>query len=132
MAKQMKKPYYSEVLKRQVVREYESGHYSKENLSTKYGILGSNTIASWVEKYRTPNKSTEMGINKEPLKRLKAVRSRQTEQERISELEKQLAVSRQREQLYLRVIELSSEELGEDLLKKIGIRLFKEQAEKAG
>jgi transposase-like protein len=132
MAKEKVKPYYSEVLKRQVVREYESGHYSKENLSLKYGILGSNTLTSWVEKYRTGNKGTEMGINKEQVKRIKAVRSRLTEQDRISELEKQLAISRQREQLYLRIIEVSGEELGEDLLKKIGIGLLGRQAEKGG
>jgi hypothetical protein len=56
-------------------------------LSTKYGILGSNALTSWVEKYRKPNKGTEMGINKEQAKRLKVVRSRQIEKERISELE---------------------------------------------
>ena len=132
MAKQVKKPYYSASMKRQVVREYESGHYSKENLSAKYGILGSNTLTSWVSKYGTPKKETEMGIKQEPVKRLKAVRSRMTDQERISELEKQLAISRQREQLYLRVIEVSSKDLGEDLLKKIGIGLLQEQVKKDG
>ena len=132
MAKTRTKPYYSEILKRQVVREYEIGHYSKENLSLKYGILGSNTLTSWIKKYGTPIKDIEMGLKKEPPKRLKAVRSRQTEQDRISELEKQLAISRQREQLYLRIIELGSEDIGEDLLKKIGIGLLARQAEKDG
>lgn len=132
MTKEKVKPYYSEVLKRQVVREYESGYYSKENLSAKYGILGSNTLTSWVSKYSTAKTGTEMGLKKEQAKRIKAVRSRLTEQERISELEKQLSVSRQREQLYLRIIEVSSEDLGEDLLKKIGIGLLGRQAEKGG
>lgn len=49
---------------------------------------------------------------------------RSTEQDRISELEKALALSRQREQLYLRIITVSSEELGEDLLKKTGLGLL--------
>ena len=57
---------------------------------------------------------------------------RSVEQDRISELEKQLAQSRQREQLYLRVIEISSEEIGEDLLKKTGIGLSKSLAQKDG
>lgn len=36
--------YYSVNLKRQVVREYESGHFSKSELCEKYGILGSSTL----------------------------------------------------------------------------------------
>ena len=51
---------------------------------------------------------------------------------RISELEKALAISRQREQLYLRIITVSSEELGEDLLKKTGLGLLKPPVEKDG
>lgn len=129
------KPYYSAVLKRQVVREYESGYFTKEALSLKYGILGSNTVLEWQKKYGTlanqESKPAEMkgkiikGKKEilETIAKSKPIRS--TEQDRISELEKQLAQSRQREQLYLRVISLSSEEIGEDLLKKTGIGLLK-------
>jgi transposase-like protein len=46
-------PYYSESLKRQVVREYSGGYYSKVALMEKYGILGSNAIDDWLEKYGT-------------------------------------------------------------------------------
>lgn len=57
---------------------------------------------------------------------------RSTEQDRISELEKALALSRQREQLYLRVITVSSEEIGEDLLKKTGLGLLNPSVKKDG
>ena len=70
-------------------------------------------------------KSKKKEVELSPIDQTKPRRS--TEQERISELEKQLAISRQREQLYLRVIEISSEELGEDLLKKTGIGCQKRQ-----
>lgn len=132
------KPYYSAVFKRQVVREYESGYYSKESLSEKHGLLGSNTVLEWWKKYgilaesEIASKRQEMKLKKKqqekPLKTTAPNPTkprRSTEQERISELEKQLAVSRQREQLYLRVIDISSKDLGEDLLKKTGIGLSK-------
>lgn len=57
---------------------------------------------------------------------------RSTEQDRISDLEKALSLSRQREQLYLRVISVSSEEFGEDRLKKTCLRLLNPPAQKDG
>lgn len=41
---------YSEVIKRQVVSEYEAGTSIPE-LQKKYGIGGSPTIARWIRKY---------------------------------------------------------------------------------
>jgi transposase-like protein len=147
--KKRSKPYYSESLKRQVVREYSSGYYSKTDLMLKYGILGSTTVDDWLEKYgnfadKFASESTgekkkshqkdimgKQGKNVEEatceLVQLKGVskRQRSEEQERISELEGQLAKEKLRQQLYLRIIELASEEYGEDLLKKIGIEQLK-------
>ncbi len=143
--KNQRKPYYSLVLKRQVVRDYESGLYTKEALSVKYGILGSNTVLEWQKKYsilahENAGKKPPAVVNAMKRKGKKAIIEaqnepkplRSVEQDRISELEKQLAQSRQREQLYLRVIEMSSEEIGEDLLKKTGIELSKVLAQKDG
>ena len=132
-------------MKRQVVREYELGLYTKEALSVKYGILGSNTVLVWQKQYSTlanenAEKKPAAGMSQMKRKGKKEIMSvqsqpksrRSEEQDRISELEKQLAQSRQREQLYLRVIEVSSEELGEDLLKKTGIGLSKVSVKKDG
>jgi transposase-like protein len=136
------KPYYSAVLKRQVVREYESGYFTKEALSVKYGISGSNTVLEWQKKYSTlanqelEQESKIIEMKRKGIKGMKGKKDiletiaqskplRSAEQDRISELEKQLAQSRQREQIYLRVITLSSEQLGEDLLKKTGIGSLK-------
>lgn len=132
------KPYYSAVLKRQVVREYESGYFTKEALSAKYGISGSNTVLEWQKKYSTlaEQESKIIEMKRKGIKGMKGKKDiletiaqskplRSAEQDRISELEKQLAQSRQREQIYLRVITLSSEQLGEDLLKKTGIGSLK-------
>ena len=59
-------------------------------------------------------------------------RKRSTEQLRISELEKELETMRLRAQLYLKIIEVSSEEIGEDLLKKTGIGLLNPPEGKGG
>lgn len=41
---------YAEVVKRQVVEEYEAGN-SIHALQKKYGINGSTTISAWIRKY---------------------------------------------------------------------------------
>jgi transposase-like protein len=43
-------PKYSESLKRQIIREIESGKISIEGARRKYGIGGSMTIANWRKK----------------------------------------------------------------------------------
>lgn len=122
MTKGSKSIYYSVSLKRQVVREYESGHFSKTELCEKYGILGSSTLLEWCKKYSTLATSsilvTKKGAIPMKVKRLKKPslspeveqtkhqRRRRIEQERISELEKALDTARSGEQLYLRIIEL--------------------------
>jgi transposase-like protein len=134
MAKGSKSIYYSVSLKRQVVREYESGHFCKIELCAKYGILGSSTLLEWCKKYSTLAASTvqvtKIATNSMKIKpvlsteaeQTKHQRRRRIEQERISELEKALDTARSREHLYLRIIELASEQVGEDLLKKTGMR----------
>ncbi len=139
-----KRIFYGESLKRQVVRDYETGRYTYSSLSEKYGILGSCTVSDWCKKYSTlageKKKTKRMGKKKPQLAQViaeapaefKEKPKRSAEQDRISDLEKALALSRQREQLYLRVITVSSEALGEDLLKKTGLGLLNPPAQKDG
>jgi transposase-like protein len=117
-----KKPYYGQATKREVVRQCESGRSSASELAELHGILGSNTISSWRKKFgNSPvQKPTDMekgtstaGEAKEQRRR----RQRRYGQERISELEQELA--RLRVRLYACAIEVAGEEMGVDLLKKI-------------
>jgi transposase len=144
MIKGSKRIFYGESLKRQVVRDYETGRYTYSSLSEKYGILGSSTVSGWCKKYGTlagEKKKTKRMHKKNPkepqvvaekLTGDKVKIKRSVEQDRISELEKALALSRQREQLYLRIITVSSEDIGEDLLKKTGLGLLNPSAVKDG
>ena len=127
MLKGSKRIFYGESLKRQVVRDYETGRYTYNSLSEKYGILGSSTVSSWCKKYgilagekkklhrMSKKKPKEPQVIAEKPSGDKVEIKRSEDQDRISELGKALALSRQREQLYLRVITVSSEEIGEDL-----------------
>jgi len=144
MVKGTKRIFYSESQKRQVVRDYETGHYTYISLSEKYGILGSSTVSVWCKKYGIlagEKKKTKRMRKKKPKEPQVVAEKpseddvkikRSVEQDRISELEKALALSRQREQLYLRVITVSSEEIGEDLLKKTGLGLLNPSVVKDG
>lgn len=144
MVKGSKRIFYGESLKRQVVRDYETGRYTYSSLSEKYGISGSSTVSGWCKKYSTlaVEKKKTKRMRKEKTKEAKVVAEKPSEdkvkikrsadQDRISELEKALALSRQREQLYLRVITVSSEEIGEDLLKKTGLGLLNPSVVKDG
>jgi transposase len=132
-SKKSKKGFYGASMKRQVVREYESGYYSKTALLLKYGILSCSTLTSWCKKYGTLAGEKEK-IETSPMKRAKRKESqeevpaekskRSTDQLRISELEKEVETMRLRAALYLKIIEISSEQIGEDLLKKTGIGLL--------
>lgn len=144
MLKGSKRIFYGESLKRQVVRDYEIGRYTYSSLSEKYGILGISTVSSWCKKYgilagekkkphrMSKKKPKEPHVIAEKPSGDKVKIKRSVEQDRISELEKALALYRQREQLYLRIITVSSEDIGEDLLKKTGIGLLNPSAVKDG
>jgi transposase-like protein len=135
MTKRSQSIYYSVSLKRQIVREYELGYFTKTELCAKYGILGSSTLLEWCKKYSTlavstvkATKTVSLSMKNKPVlseeaEQTKHQRRRRIEQERISELEKALDTARSREHLYLRIIELASQQVGEDLLKKTGTRL---------
>lgn len=112
--------------------QYESGRSSAAELAELHGILGSNTISNWRKKFGSSpmQKPPDMekgantaGEEKEQRRR----RQRRYEQERISELEQELELARLRVRLYACAIEVASEEMGVDLLKKIGERLSAER-----
>ena len=104
---------YSEAFKRQVVREYERGRVTKDQLMEKYGIKGKSRVLTWCRKYgklayRTPAQ------NGRPLK---------DPQKRIKELEKKLKEAELKIKVYDKLIEVTNRELDADILKKIEAKL---------
>lgn len=103
---------YSQALKQQVVREYETGA-SASSLTRKYGIGGQATIKRWVKRYgRTGFRSEVVHIQSaadhEHVQAMK---------ERIAALEAALAQSTLDKHMLAATLAVASEELGIDLKK---------------
>jgi len=111
---------YSEALKRQVVREVETGGISQSEASRRYGILGHSTVMKWCRRY---------GNN--PTYRTSGVRSRNmNEQEiellrmqnEIKELRRELADSRFRNTVLETLVDVAERELKIPIRKKYGAK----------
>ena len=103
---------YSQALKQQVVREYESGA-SVNKLQKKYGIRGSVTIQRWIKKYSHAGLRSEVMVIQSPEDQIefKAMKSR------IVDLESALAESVLENRMLKATLEVASDALGMDLTK---------------
>lgn len=108
-------PKYSEAFKKQVVREYESGRISKNDLQRKYGIGGNASILKWCKKYGKFDYSTPQTFF--------SVKELQQQQQHIRELENKLKDAEFKLMVYDKLIEVTNRQLDTDTLKKIEARL---------
>lgn len=113
---QTSKPYksYSEVFKKQVVKEFEQGLLNKDQLQRKYGLGGNSIVLKWCRKYGKlayPKQSATGRPMKDPQK------------QRIKELEHKLKAAELKLKVYDKLIEVTNRELDSDILKKIEARL---------
>ena len=77
---------YSEAFKLSVVREVEREHVPFEAVRRKYGILGCDTVQSWVRKYGNGTRGKVIRVEKpEEINELKRLR------DRVRQLERALA-----------------------------------------
>jgi transposase len=121
----IKKPQYnySEAFKRQVVKEFEQGFQSKDQLQLKYGIGGNSTLLRWCRQFG----------NFDYPKRSSIVFQMKDEQKaRIKQLEKQLKEAELKIKIYDKLIEVTNRELDTDVIKKIEAKLSEnwQQSEK--
>jgi transposase len=107
-------PKYSEVFKKQVVREYERGGLSKKQLQVKYGIKGKSRLLDWCRKYGKFAYDSP-AQNGRPMK--------DPQKQRIKELEKKLKAAEQKLKVYDKLIEITNRELDNDIVKKIEAEL---------
>ena len=106
--------HYSEVFKKQVVREYESGGLNKKQVQVKYEIKGKSRLLDWCRKYGKFAYNTP-AINGRPMK--------DPQKQRIKELEKKLKAAELKLKVYDKLIEVTNRELDADIIKKIEARL---------
>jgi transposase-like protein len=108
---------YSENFKRTVVREYEKGFLNKDQIQQKYSIGGNSRILTWCRKYGKfayPEKGINIG---RPMK--------DPHQQRIKELEKELADTKLKVLAYETLISITEKEEGIVILKKDAAKQLK-------
>src|SRR5688572_20383296 len=120
---------YSLPFKRQVVREFESGKLTRDQLRRKYGIGGAHTIGNWIKKFgsfesvpklirvQKPDEKDQILALKEEIKKLKQAIADEV-------LDRKIAES---------TLEVICEDRGwdvEEVKKKAGIELQKRQQRK--
>jgi transposase len=113
--------HYSQAFKRQVVREFEQGLFSKNQLQRKYGIGGKSRLLQWCRKYGkfaydSPAQSGQ------PMK--------DPQKQRIKELEKKLKDAELKLMVYDKLIEVTNRELDQDVIKKIEAELSRSLQQK--
>lgn len=121
---------YSEAFKQQVIREYEKGEYSVNELQRRYGIGGNTTVWKWIRGssyYRgatEPRKVIIMGKDeKTELERYK---------EKIKKLEKVVNEQRMKVKVLERIWEVAREEYGAEFKKKCLQKLSSEVSKRMG
>jgi transposase len=107
-------PRFTETFKKQVVREFEQGFLSKDQLKSKYALGGNSTVLEWCRKYGKFAYSSP-AKNGRPMK--------DPQKQRIKELEKRLKAAEQKLKVYDKLIEITNRELDEDIVKKIEAKL---------
>ncbi len=110
---------YPESFRLKVVKEVESGLYSKDEIRRKYGIGGKTTILYWCRKYGRKDYPYM------PDSKRKTIKTMDDKDKRIAELEAKLA----RQELALdaleALIEVANQMYGTDLKKKVGTKRSK-------
>lgn len=104
---------YSEAFKRHVVREYERGGLNKDQLKRKYNIDGKSSVLEWCRKYGKLHYGSAVTRGR-PMK--------DPQQQRIKELEHALAKAELKIRAYEKLLELSAQEDGINLVKKSGAK----------
>jgi transposase len=110
---------YSLAFKLQVVQEVERGELNYDQAQRKYGIQGNSTISVWMKKFA----SLEW-------KQLPTVSNKKTPEQRIKELEEQLAREREKVLVLNTVIDVADQMLEANIRKKYLPELLKKRKSK--
>ena len=107
-----KQRYYAETLKKAIVADYESGRFSVGQLSRLHGV-SSQSIYNWIHRFSIYN---EKGTRIVEYADSSQEKLRQLERQ-VADLERRLGQKQVELDLYTKLVEIASEELGMDLKK---------------
>jgi transposase-like protein len=105
---------FSESFKKQVVKEFEQGGLTKQQLQLKYGLKGHSQVLKWCRKYGKFAYSQNSFIGRS---------MKDPQKQRIKELESKLKAAELRLKVYDKLIEVTNRELDTDIIKKIEAKL---------
>ncbi|MGX9334572.1 MULTISPECIES: IS3 family transposase [Klebsiella/Raoultella group] len=110
-----------------VVEQVEKGEMTYRQAQDRYGIQGSHTVLSWLKKYGqldwlTSPSARKCGANMPD--------TPQTPEQRIKELEQQLAESEVKAQFFEAVVKVMNTEFGATLKKAVNLLIAQTQAPK--
>lgn len=110
---------YSLAFKLALVDQVEKGELTYKQAQDKYGIQGRSTVLSWLRKHGRLDWSlgtppfTCLGV-----KRMSDQPSTQTPEQRIKELERQLAETQQKADFFEAVVDVLKRDYGVSIVKK--------------
>jgi transposase-like protein len=110
---------YSLAFKLSVVEQVEKGELSYKQAQARYGIQGRSTVLRWLRQHgqqdwtNCPGRAQSGSMNDQPSKPL-------TPEQRIKELETQLAQAREKSALFESIVEMLRKEYGITVKKPSG------------
>lgn len=110
---------YSLAFKLSVVEQVEKGELTYKQAQAHYGIQGRSTVLVWLRKHGKLNWTDSSSINRHQRGVIMPkVNTEQTPEQRIKELEQQLAEEKLKAQFFEGVVKVMKDDFGVSLTKK--------------
>ena len=110
---------YSLAFKLSVVEQIEKGEMTYKQAQTRYGIQGRSTVLTWLRKHGRLNWNDSTSINHQQRGVCMPIeKSKPTPEQRIKELEQQLAEEKLKAQFFEGVVKVLNDDFGVSISKK--------------
>ena len=109
---------YTLAFKLAVVDQVEKGELSYKDAQARYGIQGKSTVLVWLRKHGRQDWSQGASIRVQRTRAVNEPSAPLTPEQRIKELEEQLALSNQKAQFFEAVVNVLKNDYGVSIVKK--------------
>lgn len=109
---------YSLTFKLSVVDQVEKGELSYKEAQERYGIQGKSTVLSWLRRHGRQNWSQGASIRTKRSRSVDEPKKPLTPEQRIKELEEQLAQANQKAQFFEAVVDVLKNDFGVSVVKR--------------
>jgi transposase-like protein len=109
---------YTLAFKLSVVDQVEKGELSYKEAQRRYGIQGRSTVLGWLRKHGRQDWSQGASIRSQRIRPMDEPTLPLTPEQRIKELEEQLALATQKAQFFEAVVDVLKNDYGVSVVKK--------------